>query len=48
VEALKTALEGTYAMTSDERCKVFPLPPLSFFMQFWRKIYTLLFIYAWI
>jgi hypothetical protein len=28
VEALKTALEGTYAMTSDERCKVLPFTPL--------------------
>jgi len=38
VEALKTALEGTYAMTSDERCKVFPYPPfIYFFYSFFDK-----------
>ena len=30
MEALKTALEGTYAIIGDERCKVFSLTPLLF------------------
>jgi hypothetical protein len=38
VEALKTALEGTYAMTSDERCKVLPFTPfIIIFYAFLEK-----------
>jgi len=52
VEALKTALEGTYAMTSDERCKVFSLAPSTISMHFSIKILNfitiLCFYFIWV
>ena len=56
VEALKTALEGTYAIIGDERCKVSPSPPLFCFVFFfffcikknwyWTVIFVIVFVFA--